>query len=221
MKQFDDQRDQERLAPMDPKEYRLRQEKGMRPELVNANVQPPSVGELMAEYDAQAQQRQQQQQEEAQQAEAEEAAQEAPLTQEELLRQEALKELDRSQMPAVAADEGGRLTKTIEHYTFADGEDTASFYVHFDKDLWDGASKYISETQISVDSRPTSLEIRLKGVPVNERSLQTLADWKLSLSPLFSRVEPLMTAHKVRNGKLSVKLAKAKNAPWKKGVKYS
>merc|ERR1712190_289945 len=30
------------------------------------------------------------------------------------------------------------------------------------KDLWDGASKHISESQIKIDSKPSSLEIRLQ-----------------------------------------------------------
>jgi len=214
MEKFAEERDQERLKPMDGKEWRMRQEKGIKPEIANANLQPPGMAELMAQCQPFPKglplERQQEQ-----------AKAEAPPSQDELLRQEALKDLERSQMPAVAAEDGGRLVKTIEHYSFADAEDTATFYVHFDKDLWDGASKHIREGQVKVDSKAASLEITLQGVPVSERSLQTLADWRLTLSPLFGRVEPMMTTQKMRNGKLTVKLAKAKNVPWKKGVKYS
>mmetsp|Transcript_69701 Transcript_69701/g.168627 ORF Transcript_69701/g.168627 Transcript_69701/m.168627 type:complete len:265 (-) Transcript_69701:81-875(-) len=213
MEKFAEQREEERLQPMDGKEWRKRQEKGLKPEVANANIQPPGMAELMAQCQPFPRPLlgQGREQEEA----------EASPSQDELLRQQALKDLERSQMPAVAAEGGGRLVKTIEHYAFADSEDIATFYVHFDKDLWDGASKHITEAQVKVDSKAGSLEILLQGVPVSEKSQQTLADWRLTLSPLFGRVEPLMTTQKMKNGKLTVKLAKAKNIPWKKGVKYS
>jgi len=215
MAKFAEERDQERLKPMDGKEWRTRQEKGLRPEIANANIQPPGMAELMSQCQPFPRPLP------GERDEQQEGAGEAPLSQDEALREKALKDLERSQMPAVAAEEGGQLVKTIEHYSFADGEDIATFYVHFDKDLWDGASKHISEGQVKVDSKASSLEICLKDVPVSERTLQTLADWRLSLSPLFGRVEPMMTTQKMKNGKLTVKLAKAKNTPWKKGVKYS
>lgn len=215
MERFAEERDQERLKPMDANEWRTRQEKGLRPEVANANIQPPGMAELMSQCQPFPKPLPGERQEGEGKAEA------PVVSQDELLRQEALKDLERSQMPAVASEEGGRLVKTIEHYTFADSEDIATFYVYFDKDLWDGASKHISEAQVKVDSKASSLEICLQGVPVSEKSLQILADWRLTLSPLFGRVEPMMTAQKMKNGKLTVKLAKAKNTPWKKGVKYS
>merc|ERR1719401_2185297 len=96
---------------------------------------------------------------------------EAPPSAEELLRLQALSELERSQMPAIASNKGdGHLIKTIEHYSFADGDDTVSFYVHFDKDLWEGASSFIGESQVRVESHATSLDIRLEGVPVSKQS---------------------------------------------------
>mmetsp|Transcript_10509 Transcript_10509/g.23875 ORF Transcript_10509/g.23875 Transcript_10509/m.23875 type:complete len:273 (-) Transcript_10509:103-921(-) len=135
--------------------------------------------------------------------------------------QAVLQDLDRSQMPAVSdPSSDGQLVKTIEHYTFADGEESVQFYISFDKDLWNGATKYITEQCIEVSSKSSSLEIRLLNVPVSERTLDVLATWRLQLSPLFSRVEPSLTTWKVRNGKLSVKLNKSKAGSWKKGVKY-
>merc|ERR1712054_77940 len=114
-------------------------------------------------------------------------------------------------------DDQGRLVKTIEHYTFADGEDSVNFYIHFDKDLFPGAAGFIKDSQVKVLSKATALDIRLEDVPVSEKNASLLAEWRLSLSPLFSRVENSLTTHKVRNGKLSVKLFKSKSGPWKKG----
>merc|ERR1719433_542583 len=128
---------------------------------------------------------------------------------------EALKS---SEMPAI--EESGRLVKTIEHYAFADGEDTVSFIVHFDRDLWDGAAKHVDPSRVKVNASSTSLEIQLQGVPVAPGvALETVADWRLSLAPLFSRVEPRTVRQRLRNGKLTVSLAKAKLGSWKKGVK--
>lgn len=211
MEKFAEERDKERLKPMDGNEWRSRQEKGLKPEVANAALQPPGMAELLAQCRPTPK--------EPQENRREDVEEEAQPSEEDLLRQEALKDLERSQMPAVAAE--GKLVKTIEHYSFADGEDTATFYIHFDKDLWDGAAKHISEAQVKVNSKASSLDICLQGVPVSEKCLQICPDWRLSLSPLFGRVEPMMTTHKVKNGKLTVKLAKAKNTPWKKGVKYS
>merc|ERR1712194_763994 len=124
-----------------------------------------------------------------------------------------------SAMPAVAVSEGSRPVKTIEHYTFADGEDSVNFAVSFDKDLWAGAAKCIEEAQVHVDIKATSLEIRIVDVPLSADAADTLVDWRLNLAPLFSRVEPLMSKHRLRNGKLTVTLAKTRAGAWKKGVK--
>merc|ERR1712137_49983 len=127
-----------------------------------------------------------------------------------------------SQMPAIILnDENARLVKTIEHYTFADGVDTVNFYVTFDKDLWNGASKFITDSQVRVESRAASLNIKLQDVPLSDSTVSQLAEWRLELAPLFSRVEATMTTYSVRNGKLSVKLYKSKSGAWKKGLKYS
>merc|ERR1712100_265936 len=77
---------------------------------------------------------------------------EEAVSDDELLRREALRDLDRSQMPAVASSEGGLLKKTIEHYTFVDEEDTAKFSVDFDRDLFPGASAFVTEENIHVRS---------------------------------------------------------------------
>lgn len=127
---------------------------------------------------------------------------------------------EQPQMPAVAGGSQGGLAKTIEHYTFADDENMVSFSICFDRDLWDGASKYITDGQVKVESKASSLEIRLRDVPVSDRASESLAEWRLTLSPLFAHVEPSMTRHKVRNGRLSVKLVKTRSGSWKKGVKY-
>jgi len=128
---------------------------------------------------------------------------------------------ERCQMPAVEdAGSDGQLCKTIEHYAFADGEESVQFYVIFDKDLWNGAAAHITESRIQVVSKATSLEIKLLSVPVSDRASDVVATWRLQLAPLFSRVEPSLTSWKVRNGKLTVKLRKSKAGAWKKGVKY-
>lgn len=206
-----DEREKEK-GPMTSAQYRQQQARGIKPEAGNMKT-PPTYEEFLAVNFPHLLEDESKKKEERQQPEE-------PLTEEERLRLEALSELDRSQMPP-CADVNGQLVKTIEHYTFADGEDNVSFYVYFDKDLWPGAAKFIQESQVKVESRATSLEIRLQDVPVSEKLTETLAEWRLSLSPLFSRVEPTLTTHKVRNGKLSIKLCKAKSGPWKKGVKYS
>eukprot|EP00931_Biecheleriopsis_adriatica_P122653 TRINITY_DN97660_c0_g1_i1.p1 TRINITY_DN97660_c0_g1~~TRINITY_DN97660_c0_g1_i1.p1 ORF type:complete len:303 (-),score=90.04 TRINITY_DN97660_c0_g1_i1:90-998(-) len=214
-------------GPMDPAEYRQRQELSLRPEAANTpaaamldsepkRVTPFSYEELMNRYlphNAQ---------EEGDKAAAAEKAAEVPPTPEQLQRLEILKAMDRSQMPAVSGDSGS-LAKTIEHYTFSDTEDFASFSVHLDKDLFEGASKFLQDpsTQVIIDSRATSLEIRLQGIPVSQHKSDVVAEWKLTLSPLFARVEASLTTHKVKGGKISVKLAKSKPGAWKKGVKYS
>ncbi|CAE7824792.1 Jmjd8, partial [Symbiodinium microadriaticum] len=147
-------------------------------------------------------------------------AEAADPTPEELQRLQLLQALERSQMPAVS-DDSGLLAKTIEHYTFSDSEDSVSFSVHLDKDLFDGAAEFLQGAeQVQISSKATSLEIRIQGLPVSKQTPSQLAEWKLTLSPLFARVEPILTSHKVRNGKISVKLMKSKVGPWKKGVKY-
>lgn len=212
---------------MGPAEYRERQAKGLKPEGVGAKGKPSYEEFLAAHYPhileekrekerkAAAQQEKNRQQEmDAQVAKS--------LSEADVKLLEALNDNERSQMPAVVdKEQGGRLVKAIEHYTFADGDDTASFYVTFNKDLWEGASEHIQTDQIHVDSKATSLEIKLEGVPVSAKNPTVLADWRLDLKPLFGRVEPLLTTYKVKGGKLSIKVSKAKSGPWKKGVKYS
>jgi len=202
---------------MDAETYRQRQSQGLQPEIANSKVLPSYQQFLSKHYPHLVKGKETEEAERA--AAAKKILDPELLTEDELMRIEALQELERSQMPAVAAD-GGILTKTIEHYTFADADDVATFYVNLDKDLWSGASKFVSLNSIRVESTATTLEIRLQGVPVSERSLDTLAEWKLHLQPLFSRVEPMMTSHKLRNGKVSVKLCKVKNGIWKKALKY-
>eukprot|EP00930_Biecheleria_cincta_P031350 TRINITY_DN21767_c0_g1_i1.p1 TRINITY_DN21767_c0_g1~~TRINITY_DN21767_c0_g1_i1.p1 ORF type:complete len:293 (-),score=62.76 TRINITY_DN21767_c0_g1_i1:28-873(-) len=210
-------RAQKALEPMDPAEYRQRQENGLRPELAMhpSSVErqtPLSYDELLKQYPAQ---------QALQISEGAAAEEEVAPTPEELQRLEVLKAMERSQMPAVA-DGAGNLARTIEHYTFSDAEDSASFSVNLDKDLWDGASSFLQDhSQVVVDSRATCLEISVQGIPVSEKQPEALARWKLTLSPLFGRIEPSMTTHKVRGNKVTVKLCKSKVAPWKKGVKYS
>jgi len=202
-------------GPMTGVQFRQQQAFGVKPELANTQAgAPPTYEEfLAANYPHLLQQEDIKQRWSNDQAEV-------PPTQEEMLRVEALKELDRSQMPAVQGEDG-LLVKTIEHYTFADSEDCVNFYVYFDKDLFPGAADFIQASQVKVESRSTSLDIRLQDVPVNAKNAGLLAEWRLTLSPLFSRVEASLTTHKVRNGKLSIKLYKAKQGAWKKGVKYS
>merc|ERR1711966_455883 len=89
-----------------------------------------------------------------------------PPAQEDLVRQEVLSELDRSQMPAVQREDG-RLQKTIEHYTFADALEVAAISIELDKDLFEGASAYVSEDLVEVVAREDSLTIWLHAVPVS------------------------------------------------------
>lgn len=124
------------------------------------------------------------------------------------------------QMPAIQESSSGNLVKTIEQYTFSDSEDSVSFVVHFDRDLWDGASNYVDTSRVKVECTATSLEIRLQGLPIGpEAAPEALADWRLALKPLFSRVEPRMMRQRLRKGKLTVTLMKSKVGSWKKGVK--
>lgn len=199
---------------MDAETYRQRQSAGLKPEGGSSKAPPSYQNFLSKHYPHLAKEK-----EEAEINAAKLIVRPEPISEDEKMRLEALKELERSQMPAIAAD-GGVLTKTIEHYTFSDADDVATIYVSFDKDLWDGASKFVTFESIKVDCTATTLDIILQGVPVSDRSLETLAEWRLHLQPLFSRVEPVMTSHKLRNGKLSVKLCKVKNGSWKKALKY-
>lgn len=208
-------------SPMTGAEFRQQQALGTSPEL-GSQTRAPSYEEFLAAHYPHLLQQEENQNEKRQQEQLQQQQTEVPPSEEELLRLQALQEFGRSQMPAVAdKDHEGLLVKTIEHYTFADGEDHVNFYVHFDKDLFPGAAAFIHENQVNVVSRATSLDIRLQDVPVSEKNTGLLAEWRLSLSPLFSRVEYSLTSHKVRNGKLSIKLFKSKNGQWKKGVKYS
>lgn len=213
-------RAQKALEPMDAAEYRQRQESGLQPELPrHPNRQAPlSYDELLKQYQPQQQALQNSEAADEQRPRVEEV----PPTPEELQRLEVLKAMERSQMPAVA-DGAGNLARTIEHYTFSDAEDTASFSVNIDKDLWDGASGFLRDhqSQVVVDSRATCVEITVQDIPLSAKQPEALARWKLTLSPLFGRIEPSMTTHKVRRNKLTVKLFKSRVCPWKKGVKYS
>lgn len=71
------------------------------------------------------------------------------------------------------------------------------------EDLFAGASKFLQESQVKVSSATTSLEIRLQ-LPIST-SNPKMVEWKLMLSPLFSRVEPLLTTRKARKEFRSLK----------------
>ena len=131
-------RQREKEVPMDPATWRERQEQGVRPEFANAAVssRAGAAGPAAPRRPTRFMQQHCPELLEQQGGEPEAgraAAPEAALGGEELQRREELASHGRSQMPAVA-EGGGRLVKTVEHYTFADGEDTVSFSLHFDKD---------------------------------------------------------------------------------------
>lgn len=151
-----------------------------------------------------------------QEAEREEV--QARLSEEEQLRLEVLAELDRSQMPAVHQEDGG-LLKTIEHYTFADSNDAATISIELDKDLFEGAAAHVVVENIEVVTHDTEVTILLHKVPAS-KTVSTLADWRLHLSPLFHSVEPDGTTYKVRKGKVSVKLKKKKMQEWRRVLKF-
>jgi len=209
-------------GPMEPAEYRRRQELAARPEMAETpasallaepekRTTPLSYEELLRRYH-------QPPDPKAQSEPCEAEAEKAP-SQEDMQRLERLKAMSRSQMPAVESE--GVPSKTIEHYTFADGEDSVSFSISLDKDLFDGASSFLKNNQqVKVSCTATSLDIRFQDIPVSSLTPETMVEWRLTLSPLFSRIEPLLTTHKVKGGKLSVKLVKSKVGQWKKGVKY-
>lgn len=196
------------VRPMHPEEYRKQeaQDGALRP-LSRTAAPPPSYEDFLAAH-----------YQNLLPKDTKEVVEEtkAPLSGDEMLRLQALNELSRSQMPAVG--EAGHLVKTIEHYTFSDGEDAANFYINFDKDLWDGASEWVCFNKVKVVSKATSVDIRLDAVPIGVS--QPTAEWRLNLSPLFSRIEASMTTYKVKNGKLSIKVFKSKAGEWKKGLKY-
>lgn len=214
-------------GPMEPAEYRRRQELAARPELAETPASallaepekrstPLSYEELLRRYHQPPAVPARSEEDKVSQSQMDEFGK-APGA--EMQRLEMLKDMARSQMPAV--DSEGLPSKTIEHYTFADGEDSVSFSINLDKDLFDGAASFLKENnQVKVSCRATSLDIRIQDVPVSLVAPETLVEWKLTLSPLYSRVEPLLTTHKVRGGKVSVRLVKSKVGPWKKGVKY-
>jgi len=137
------------------------------------------------------------------------------LSAEEQARLQVLAELDRSQMPAVKKD--GSIQKTIEHYTFADSQSTATITVEADKDLYEGASEHVKEEQIEVLSKDKELVVILHGVPTM-KAASTIADWTLRLAPLCHSVESERTSWKLRKGKISVKLTKKKLQEWKRAV---
>lgn len=147
-----------------------------------------------------------------------EAQRQKQLGEEEQLRLQVLAELDRSQMPAVRAGDGS-LQKTIEHYTFADNEDTATISIELDKDLFEGAAGFVLEENIQVCTKDTEVTILLHKVPAS-KTVAALAEWRLHISPLFHSVEPDETKWKVRKGKLSVKLKKRKAQEWRRLVKF-
>lgn len=143
----------------------------------------------------------------------------AKLSEDEISRREVLAELDRSQMPAVCTQEG-LLRKTIEHYVFEDGDDTVTLSVKLDEHLFPGASAYVTEDKIQVKTLPTELHMSLVGVPANSKATEQLAEWKLSLVPLWGKVDPPLTSYKLRKGKVVVKMSKIKGQAWKKILRY-
>lgn len=193
-------------GPMEPAEYRRRQELAARPELAETPASallaepekrstPLSYEELRRYHQPPAVKARS---EEDKVSQSQDEFGKAPG--DEMQRLEMLKGMARSQMPAV--DSEGLPSKTIEHYTFADGEDSVSFSISLDKDLFDGAASFLKESnQVKVSCRATSLDIRIQDVPVSLVAPETLVEWKLTLSPLYSRVEPLLTTYKVRGGK--------------------
>lgn len=140
---------------------------------------------------------------------------EPELSAEEQARLQVLAELDRSQMPAVKKD--GNIQKTIEHYTFADSQSSATITVEADKDLYEGAAEHVKEEQIEVLSKDKELVVILHGVPTT-KAANTYADWTLRLAPLCHSVESERTSWKLRKGKISVKLTKKKLQDWKRAV---
>merc|ERR1712183_672259 len=92
--------------------------------------------------------------------EAQHAELEARLNEEEQMRLRVLEQLDRSQMPAVQSEDG-RVVKTIEHYTFADANDTAPFSIDFDKDVFEGAASFVSTENVEVTTRESDVTIVL------------------------------------------------------------
>ncbi|CAL1136548.1 unnamed protein product [Cladocopium goreaui] len=110
---------------------------------------------------------------------------EPELSAEEQARLQVLAELDRSQMPAVKKD--GNIQKTIEHYTFADSQSSATITVEADKDLYEGAAEHVKEEQIEVLSKDKELVVILHGVPTT-KAANTYADWTLRLAPLCHSV---------------------------------
>lgn len=141
------------------------------------------------------------------------------LSEEDRRRQEILTdEGGRSQMPAVQSGDG-RLTKTIEHYTFGDTAEAVTISVELDKDLFDGASALLQEGSVEVVFRETEVTVWLRGVP-RARDSPVLADWRLHLSPLFHSVDPQGSTWRIRKGKISVKLKKRKKQAWRKVLKF-
>jgi len=149
---------------------------------------------------------------------AEEDAKQAILSEEEQLRLQVLADLERSQMPAVKKDDGLPV-KTIEHYTFSDSSDVASISIEFDKDLFEGASGFVSDNNVEVSTQDSEVTILLHGLPAS-KTIASLCDWRLHLAPLFHTVDPDETKWKIRKGKLSVKLKKRKMQDWRRVLKF-
>lgn len=147
-----------------------------------------------------------------------EAERQQRLAEEEHLRLQILTDLERSQMPAVRSGDGS-LQKTIEHYTFADSEDTATISIELDKDLFEGAATFVLEENVEVDSRDGEVTILLHRVPAY-KGAETMAEWRLHISPLFHSIEPDRTTWRIRKGKVSVKLKKRKAQDWRRLVKF-
>jgi len=147
-----------------------------------------------------------------------EAERQRNLREEEGLRLQVLQDMERSQMPAVQ-DQDGLLRKSIEHYTFADAEDKATIYIELDKDLFEGAAECVTDENIEVCTKDNEITIHLHRVPAS-KTLATLADWTLHISPLFHSVEVNETTWKIRKGKVSVTLKKRKKQEWRRLVKF-
>lgn len=146
-----------------------------------------------------------------------EAERQRKLREEEEARLQVLREMDRSQMPAIQSQDGA-LQKTIEHYTFADAEDKATIYVELDKDLFEGAADFVSDDNVEVCTKDSEVTILLHGVPASKMGANA-AEWRLRIGPLFHSVEASATTWRIRKGKLAVILRKKKKQEWRRLVK--
>lgn len=132
------EREKANRGPMEPAEFRRRQEEAQQTDvpaaagMIEKRTTPLTYDELLKRYPPVA--------EEGSEVKVPRPTEAADPTPEELQRLQLLQALERSQMPAVS-DGAGLLAKTIEHYTFADSEDSVSFSVHLDKD-WPGPLRW-------------------------------------------------------------------------------